>query len=32
MIPVETIPGMKEGRHKGEWRRGEFKYEIFVIL
>jgi hypothetical protein len=22
MIPVETIPGMREGRNKGEWWRG----------
>jgi hypothetical protein len=28
-IPVETIPGMGEGKHKGEcWRGGELKYDI----
>jgi hypothetical protein len=27
VIPVETIPGM--GGNKGEWGRGEFKYDIF---
>jgi hypothetical protein len=30
MIPVETIPRM--GGDKGEWWRGEFKYDIFDIL
>jgi hypothetical protein len=29
--PVETIPGMRRGG-KGEWWRGEFKYDIFDIL
>jgi hypothetical protein len=24
MIPVETVPGMGEGRDKGEYWRGEF--------
>jgi hypothetical protein len=28
MIPVETIPGMEAEGDKGEWWRGEFKYDI----
>jgi hypothetical protein len=32
MRPVETIPGMGEGRIKENGRGGEFKYDIFVIL
>jgi hypothetical protein len=29
--PVETIPGIRKG-DKGEWWRGEFKYDVFDIL
>jgi hypothetical protein len=32
MRPVETIPGMGEGKRKENDRGGEFKYEIFDIL
>jgi hypothetical protein len=31
MMPVETIPQIGS-RGKGEWWRGEFKYDIFDIL
>jgi hypothetical protein len=30
-IPVETIPWVGKG-DKGEWLRGEFKYDTFAIL
>jgi hypothetical protein len=29
---VEAIPRMGRGGSKGEWWRGEFKYNIFDIL
>jgi hypothetical protein len=29
---VETTPGIGRGEDKGEWWRGEFKYDIFDIL
>jgi hypothetical protein len=29
MIPVETVPGIREGRMKDRSRGGEFKYDIF---
>jgi hypothetical protein len=32
MIPDETIPGIGGGDNKGEWWRGEFKYDIFDTL
>jgi hypothetical protein len=32
MIPDETVPGMGGEGDKGEWWRGEFKYDIFDIL
>jgi hypothetical protein len=32
MIPVETIPGMREGKIKKNGGGGEFKYDIFDIL
>jgi hypothetical protein len=32
MRPVETTPGMGGEKDKGEWWRGEFKYDIFDIL
>jgi hypothetical protein len=30
-IPDETVPGMGGG-DKGEWWRGEFKYDVFDLL
>jgi hypothetical protein len=32
MIPIETIPGMGEGRIKENGGGGEFKYDIFAIF
>jgi hypothetical protein len=32
IIPIETILGMGEERNKGEWWRGEFKYDVFDIM
>jgi hypothetical protein len=32
MIPVETVPGIWEGRVKENGGRGEFKYDIFDTL
>jgi hypothetical protein len=32
MRPVETIPGMRREKDKGEWYRDEFKYDIVDIL
>jgi hypothetical protein len=32
MIPLETIPGMGQGRIKDSSGRGDFKYSIFGIL
>jgi hypothetical protein len=32
VIPYETTPGMREGKDKGEYRGGEFKYDIFDTL
>jgi hypothetical protein len=32
MIPVETIPGMGGRENKGEYWRGQFKYDIFKAL
>jgi hypothetical protein len=32
MRPLETIPGMREGRKKENDRGSEFKYNIFGIL
>jgi hypothetical protein len=32
MIPVETIPGMGEGRIKDSGKGGVFKYDIFDTL
>jgi hypothetical protein len=32
MIPVETIPGLGEGRIKERGAGGEFKYDIFDTL
>jgi hypothetical protein len=32
MIPVETVPGMGEGKIKKNDRGGEFKYDIFDKL
>jgi hypothetical protein len=32
MRPIETIPGMGEGRIKETDGGDEFKYDIFVIL
>jgi hypothetical protein len=29
MIPVETVPGIREGKGEKKWGRGEFKYDIF---
>jgi hypothetical protein len=28
MRPIETLPGMGEGNNKGEWWKGEFKFDI----
>jgi hypothetical protein len=32
IITIETVPEMGGGRDKGEWWKGEFKYDIFDIL
>jgi hypothetical protein len=32
MRPVETIPGLGEGRQKENDRGGEFNYDIFDIF
>jgi hypothetical protein len=32
MRPDEMIPATGEGKDKGEWWRGEIKYDIFDIL
>jgi hypothetical protein len=32
MIPIETTPGIKGGGDKGEYREGDFMYDIFDTL
>jgi hypothetical protein len=32
MIPIETLPGIREGRMKEKPGGGEFKYDIFDTL
>jgi hypothetical protein len=32
MIPVETVPGIREERMKESNRAGEFKYNVFDTL
>jgi hypothetical protein len=32
MIPIETVPGIREGGMKENSRGGEFKYDIFDTL